>query len=48
MRALDWDTEGGLQDFPVITVYHPLTPKLGHAFVNVAWAGKSSSYSFRL
>lgn len=39
MRALDWDTDGGLQDYPVITVYHPLTPKLGHAFVNVAWAG---------
>jgi exportin-7 len=41
LRALDWDTDGGLQDFPVITIYHPRTSKLGHAFANVAWAGKN-------
>ncbi|CAF0846202.1 unnamed protein product [Adineta steineri] len=39
LRALDWDTKGGLQDFPVITIYHPRSEKLGHAFANVAWAG---------
>jgi hypothetical protein len=39
LRALDWDTESGAQDFPVITIYHPLSSKLGHAFANVAWAG---------
>jgi hypothetical protein len=39
LRALDWDTDGGLQDDPVITIYHPATAKLGHAFANVAWAG---------
>ncbi|CAF3751538.1 unnamed protein product [Rotaria sordida] len=36
LRALDWDTQGGLQDFPVVTIYHPRSPKLGHAFANVA------------
>jgi isopenicillin-N N-acyltransferase like protein len=23
LRALDWVTDGGLQNFPQITVYHP-------------------------
>jgi len=40
LRALDWDTEAGLQDFPVVTIYHPRSTKLGHTFANVAWAGK--------
>ena len=40
LRALDWDVDGGLQDYPVVTIYHPRTSKLGHAFTNVAWAGK--------
>ncbi|UJR29433.1 hypothetical protein I4U23_010645 [Adineta vaga] len=39
LRALDWDTKGGLQDYPVVTIYHPRSTKLGHAFANVAWAG---------
>ena len=39
LRALDWDLNAGLQDFPVMTVYHPLSAKLGNTFVNVAWAG---------
>jgi len=39
LRALDWDVDGGLQDYPVITIYHPTTSKLGHPFANVAWAG---------
>jgi len=47
LRALDWDTDGGLQDYPVITIYHTLTSKLGHPFANVAWAGKSAGiFSF--
>jgi exportin-7 len=41
LRALDWDVDSGLQDYPVITIYHPRTTKLGHAFANVAWAGKN-------
>lgn len=43
LRALDWDTDGGLQDYPVVTIYHPQSEKLGHAFANVAWAGKKKS-----
>ncbi|CAF4971758.1 unnamed protein product [Rotaria sp. Silwood1] len=39
MRTFDWDINAGLQDYPVITVYHPRTPTLGHTFTNVAWAG---------
>ncbi|CAF1197917.1 unnamed protein product [Adineta ricciae] len=39
LRAFDWDMHAGLQDYPVITVYHPLSSKLGHAFTNIAWAG---------
>jgi hypothetical protein len=47
LRALDWDTDGGLQDYPVITIYHPGTSKLGHPFANVAWAGKNAQiFSF--
>ncbi len=42
LRALDWDTDGGLQDYPVVTIYHPGTSKLGHPFANIAWAGKSA------
>ncbi|CAF1996258.1 unnamed protein product [Rotaria magnacalcarata] len=39
LRALDWDVDAGLQDYPVVTIYHPGTSKLGHPFANVAWAG---------
>lgn len=40
LRALDWVTDAGLQDFPEITVYHP-TPgsQYGHDFINIAWSG---------
>ncbi len=41
LRALDWDTDGGLQDYPVIAIYHPRTSKLGHPFANIAWAGEN-------
>jgi len=36
LRALDWDTSGPLQEFPLVTIYHPDN---GHAFANVGWAG---------
>lgn len=37
---MDFDTDAGLQDHPVVTIYHPRSSKLGHTFANVAWAGK--------
>lgn len=43
LRALDFDTGASLQDYPVVTIYHPRSSKLGQAFANVAWAGKLSS-----
>ncbi len=46
LRALDWDTDGGLQDYPVIAIYHPRTSKLGHPFANVGWAGKNTLILF--
>ncbi|CAF1459718.1 unnamed protein product [Rotaria sordida] len=39
MRTFDWDIDAGLQDYPVITIYHPRSPTLGHTFTNIAWAG---------
>jgi hypothetical protein len=39
MRAFDWDMDANIQEYPVITVYHPRSPKLGHTFTNIAWAG---------
>jgi len=36
LRALDWDTSGPLQQYPVVTIYHP---DLGQPFANVGWAG---------
>jgi len=39
MRGFDWDMGANLQAYPVITIYHPRTPTLGHAFTNIAWAG---------
>ncbi len=41
MRAFDWEMDANLQEFPVITVYHPRSSKLGHTFTNVAWAGNT-------
>ena len=29
LRALDWVTDGGLQDYPQITVYHPTNSSNG-------------------
>lgn len=40
LRGLDWVTEGGLQDFPEITVYHPTKgANNGHDFANIGWTG---------
>lgn len=39
LRALDFDTGASLQDYPVVTIYHPRSSKLGQTFANVAWAG---------
>ena len=37
LRALDFGTDSILQDYPVVTVYHPSVN--GHAFASVGWAG---------
>ncbi len=36
LRALDYATQAGIQQFPLITVYHPNT---GHPFANFGWVG---------
>lgn len=36
LRALDYETKAGIQQVPVITVYHP---DKGHPFANFGWAG---------
>ncbi|XP_011405375.2 PREDICTED: protein dcd1A-like [Amphimedon queenslandica] len=36
LRALDWDVNGPLQDYPTVVIYHPDN---GHAFANVGWSG---------
>jgi len=38
LRALDWDTNAGLQDYPLVTIYHPNEGD-GHPFANVGWVG---------
>lgn len=49
LRAFDWNTGVGLQNYPTITVYHPLggekQPLLGHAWMNIGWAGWIGSLS---
>ena len=42
LRALDWDMDGPLQNFPTVVIYHPDN---GHAFANVGWAGWIASIS---
>lgn len=39
LRALDWDTGAGLQNYPTVTIYHPQSSSLGVPFANVGWAG---------
>lgn len=38
LRALDYEINAGIQNHPVITVYHPGAGQ-GHAFANIGWAG---------
>lgn len=38
LRALDWDTDGPFQQFPVLAVFHP-SPGSGSAFATLGWAG---------
>lgn len=38
LRALDWDTSGPFQQYPVVLVYHPQDSN-GHAFSTMGWAG---------
>ncbi len=38
LRALDYEVKAGIQNYPLITVYHPNEGQ-GHAFANIGWAG---------
>jgi hypothetical protein len=38
LRALDWDTHGPFQDFPLLLVYHPTQPG-SNAFAIWGWGG---------
>lgn len=38
LRALDWDTGGPFQQYPLVINYHPLVGD-GHAFSVLTWAG---------
>ena len=37
LRALDWETDGPFQQYPVVLVYHP--SQEGHSFSVVLWSG---------
>lgn len=39
LRALDWDTDGPFQQWPLLTVYHPTTTTGGVANAALGWAG---------
>jgi isopenicillin-N N-acyltransferase like protein len=39
LRALDWDCGAGLQDYPLVTIYHPSNTSLGYPFANIGWTG---------
>jgi hypothetical protein len=41
LRALDWDTSGPFQQFPLLTTYHidSTYPGGGHTFSSLGWAG---------
>lgn len=38
LRALDWDTNGPFQNFPLLVVYHPTEPD-SHPFAIWGWSG---------
>ncbi len=39
LRALDWDTDGPFQAFPLLLVRHPSNPEEGHAYASVSYPG---------
>jgi hypothetical protein len=43
LRALDWDTDGPFQRFPVLAVYHPDARAGGHAHATLGWAGMTGA-----
>lgn len=45
LRALDWDTTGPFQAYPVVMVRHPSDPDDGHSFVTVGYAGEVGAIS---
>lgn len=45
MQALDWDTTGPFQAYPVVMVRHPSDPDDGHSFVTVGYAGEVGAIS---
>ena len=38
LRALDWDTDGPFQEFPVLAVFHPNAGE-GFAYATLGWSG---------
>ena len=43
LRALDWDTDGPFQAFPLLIVRHPSNPEEGHAYATVGYPGMVGS-----
>ena len=39
LRALDWDTDGPFQQWPVLTVFHPSAATGGVPHATLGWAG---------
>jgi hypothetical protein len=39
LRALDWDTDGPFQAYPLVLVRHPSTTAEGHAYASVSYPG---------
>eukprot|EP01043_Picozoa_sp_COSAG02_P026200 COSAG02_NODE_1502_length_12258_cov_12.486142_4_plen_232_part_00 len=39
LRALDWDTDGPFQAFPLLLVRHPSNAEEGHAYASVSYPG---------
>ncbi len=38
LRALDYEVNAGIQNFPLVVIYHPNQGQ-GHPFANIGWAG---------
>jgi isopenicillin-N N-acyltransferase-like protein len=43
LRALDWDTDGPFQAFPLLLVRHPSNAEEGHAYATVGYPGMVGS-----